>query len=199
MISLKRFTPRVLQVTMGLMVLCAFAVVPMTAQAETVGTTGLNGEVEAGALSVVAPLAIAMPPVHVTGSAQVATETVPSWQFADLTGQEAGYSVVVSAPDMYVGTSERYTITLKAQQAQAKDKTAEVEAEKHNAPASMAEAGLPVGEGSEAVTIQEAELAKGNGAWEVPAGPANIAVGVPPVTPSGQYTDTLTFTISAGV
>ncbi len=197
MMSLKRFTPRILQATMGLLVLCAFAVVPMTAQAETVGTTPLNGAVNAGALSVLAPEAIAMPAVSVTGSAQTAKQEVKEWQFADLTGKEEGYSVVVSAPVMKITTSDRYTIALKSAQAVATDPTAVAEAAAGNAPENKAESATLVGEAEEAATVQEAAATKGNGQWEVPAGANYIEVGIPALTPSGTYTSALTFTISA--
>lgn len=196
MISLKRHTPRILQVTIGLAVLCAFAVMPVAANAAE-STTALNGEVNAGALSVVAPLAIAMPAVSVTGTAQTATQEVKGWQFADLTGKEEGYAVVVSAPSMKIGSSEPYTITLKSHLAEAKDQTAEKEAESNNAPENKAAAGETVTESG--ATIQEAAPAKGNGLWEVPAEPAYLEIGIPAVTPSGLYSNVLTFTISAGV
>jgi hypothetical protein len=194
----KFLTPRVVRVAAGLAVASAFAVAPMVAQADTTTATGTIG---AGALSEVAP-AIAPFTAALTGVNQSVGTAVGAWSLTDAVGDGAAYNVSVSAGAPTIGGTS-IAGSLGSTWLALTPTTATADAS-NPAPASthpVAIAG-PVAVGATAATIENAAVNTGAGQWDFAADTGavhSLAVTLPGNAKSGAYSDTLTYTIAAGV
>src|SRR6202161_4149380 len=89
----KSLTPWVERLAGGMVVLGAFAMVPLAAQS---ATTSATGTLSAGSLSNTAPV-IAPFTATLTGDNQTVTTAVGGWSVTDATGNVLSYTVTVSA------------------------------------------------------------------------------------------------------
>jgi hypothetical protein len=189
---------RLRRTAVGLAVLSAFAAAPVMAQA---ATTNATGTLSAGGLSVVAP-AITPFTAVLTGVNQTVPTAVGGWSLTDAVGDGAAYNVSVSAgAPTIVGTSIAGSLggTWLAL-------TPTTSAADANNPAAasthpVAVAG-PLAIGATAVTIENAAVNTGAGKWDFGADSGltqNLAVTIPGDAVPGAYSDTLTYTIAAGV
>jgi hypothetical protein len=191
-------TPRLARVGAGLAVACAFAVAPMVAQADTTTATGTLG---AGALSEVAP-AITPFTAGLTGVNQSVNTAVGAWTLTDAVGDGAAYNVSVSAGAPTIGGTS-IAGSLGSTWLALTPTTAARDAN-NPAPATthpVAVAG-PVALGATAATIENAAVNTGAGQWDFAAdtgGVQSLAVTIPGNAQAGAYSDTLTYTIAAGV
>jgi hypothetical protein len=194
----KFLTPRVARIAAGLAVVSAFAAAPMVAQADTTTATGTVG---AGALSEVAP-AIAPFTASLTGTNQSVNTAVGAWTLTDAVGNGAAYNVSVSAGAPTIGGTS-IAGSVGSTWLALTPTTATPDAN-NPAPASthpVAVAG-PVAVGATAATIQNAAVNTGAGQWDFAAdtgGVQSLAVTIPGNAQAGAYSDTLTYTIAAGV
>ena len=194
----KLLTPRVSRVAAGLAVLSAFAAAPMVAQADT---TTATGTLSAGSLSEVAP-AITPFTAALTGVNQSVNTAVGAWTLTDAVGDGAAYNVSVSAGAPTIGGTS-IAGSLGSTWLALTPTTATTDAS-NPAPASthpVAVAG-PLAVGATAVTIENAAVNTGAGQWDFAAdtgGAQSLAVMIPGNAQAGAYSDTLTYTIAAGV
>jgi WxL domain surface cell wall-binding len=179
-------------------IVCAFAVAPVAADA---GTTAATGTLSAGGLSVVAPSITPFTAI-LTGVDQTVNTSVGAWSLTDAIGDGAAYNVSVSAgPPSIGGTS--IAGSLGGTWLALTPTTATADAS-NPAPASthpVAIAGS-LAVGATAVTIENAAVNTGAGKWDFAAdsgGVANLAITIPGNAVPGAYSDTLTYTIAAGV
>jgi hypothetical protein len=193
---MKKFsTPRVARIAAGLAVASAFVVAPMVAQADTTVATGTIG---AGALSEVAP-AITPFTASVTGVNQSVNAAVGAWTLTDAIGDGAAYNVSVSAGAPTIGSTS-IAGSLGTTWLALTPGTVAPDAS-NPAPASthpVAVAG-PVAVGATAATIENAAVNTGAGRWDFAANATGLAVTIPGDAQAGAYSDTLTYTIAAGV
>ncbi len=194
MISLKRYTPRILQATLGLLVLCAFAVVPMTAQAAA-NAVQLNGTIEAGPTTMSTPTVAAFT-ATLTGQTQSVRTSVGPWAITDASGG-VGYAVLLAASEPTVENSVPKAgteggITFEAQ-------TAAPAAGNHAAAPVRTEGEVPLS--ATGTTVEEAVAGTGQGVWNVPgdvvagANEGSVKVTLGGDMWAGAYASTLTFTI----
>jgi hypothetical protein len=194
----KLLTPRVSRVAAGLAVLSAFAAAPMVAQADT---TTATGTVSAGSLSEVAP-AITPFTAALTGVNQSVTTSVGAWTLTNAVGDGAAYNVSVSAGAPTIGgTSIAGSVGSTWLELTPTTSTPDAN---NPAPASThpVATGGPVALGATGATIENAAVNTGAGQWDFAAdtGAAqSLAVTLPGNAPAGAYSDTLTYTIAAGV
>jgi len=196
---LKFLSPRVTRVAAGLAAISAFAVAPMAAQAAPSDATGtLTG----GSLTNTAP-AFTPFSTTLTGLAQTENTAVGTWDVADATGSDDGYSITVSATrptvdaDGVGGAAATVVVgsTLKLYPTTA----AAVGGNTNTAPVAGAAQNLDVdGVGDPtASTIQNAPVGTGQGPWNFPED-AGAATGLEVVIPGnatpGAYLSTLTYT-----
>jgi hypothetical protein len=190
--------PRGSRIIAGLFVAGAFAAVPMVAQADS--TTAL-GTLSAGGLSVSAP-AITPFTAGLTGVNQVVHTAVGAWNLTDAVGDGAAYNVSVTAGAPSIGGTS-VAGSLGATWLALTPTTADADAN-NPAPASthpVAIAGS-LAVGATAVTIENAAVNTGAGKWDFAAdgtGVTDLAVTIPGDATPGAYSDTLTYTIAAGV
>jgi hypothetical protein len=196
---MKKFlNPRVARIAAGVAVVSGFAVVPMVAQADTTVATGTIG---AGALSEVAP-AITPFTASLTGVSQSVGAAVGAWTLTDAVGNGAAYNVSVSAGAPAInGTSIAGSLGTTWL---ALTPTTATPAPLNPAPASTAPVPVagPVALGATAATIENAAVNTGVGQWDFAAdagGVQSLAVTIPGDAQAGAYSDTLTYTIAAGV
>jgi hypothetical protein len=187
-----------LRTTVALGMVCAFAAAPVAADA---GTTAATGTLSAGGLSVAAPSITPFTAI-LTGVDQTVNTSVGAWSLTDAIGDGAAYNVSVSAgPPSIGGTS--IAGSLGSTWLALTPTTATADAS-NPAPASthpVAIAGS-LAVGATAVTIENAAVNTGAGKWDFTAdsgGVANLAITIPGNAVPGAYSDTLTYTIAAGV
>jgi WxL domain surface cell wall-binding len=177
---------------------CAFAAVPVAASA---ATTSVTGTLSAGGLSVTAP-SITPFTVVLTGVNQTVNTPVGAWSLTDAVGDGAAYNVSVSAGAPSIGGTS-IAGSLGGTWLALTPTTATADAS-NPAPASthpVAIAGS-LAVGATAVTIENAAVNTGAGKWDFAAdsgGVANLAITIPGNAAPGAYSDTLTYTIAAGV
>lgn len=186
----RTLTPRRAAVTLA--ALCAFAVLPVAAQADS---TDLSGTLTAGSLSNTAP-SIAPFSTTLTGLTQTVDTAVGSWSVTDATGSNNGYSVTVSgtAPTVAgttagAGTGASITLTPAAAVAATGNPAA-------TGPIAQAAQQLS----TTPATIENAPAGTGQGEWDFPgdSGSAkSLAVVIPGDASAGDYSSTLTFTTAA--
>jgi hypothetical protein len=170
----------------------------MVAQADTTTATGTLG---AGALSEVAP-AITPFTAGLTGVNQSVNTAVGAWTLTDAVGDGAAYNVSVSAGAPTIGGTS-IAGSLGSTWLALTPTTAARDAN-NPAPATthpVAVAG-PVALGATAATIENAAVNTGAGQWDFAAdtgGVQSLAVTIPGNAQAGAYSDTLTYTIAAGV
>jgi hypothetical protein len=197
---MKKFlTPRSLRIVAGLIVVSAFAVAPVAAQA--VGTnTDLDGTLTAGVLSSTTPTITAFG-TTLTGIVQTQYTEVSDWGVTDASATNLGWTVTVAASAPTVGgsapaagTGGSITLTPKAAVA--------VDDNLATAPTAGAAAALD----TTPYTIESAAAGKGQGPWDFPAdmgttgsSPTNnsLAVVIPGDAGPGAYESTLTYTTAA--
>jgi WxL domain surface cell wall-binding len=190
--------PRGSRIIAGAFVASALAAAPMVAQADT---TNATGTLSAGGLSVVAP-AITPFTATLTGVNQTVSTAVGAWNLTDAIGDGAAYNVSVSAGAPSIGGTS-IAGSLGSTWLALTPTTAAADAN-NPAPASthpVAVAG-PLAVGATAVTIENAAANTGAGQWDFAAGTGgvqNLAVTIPGNATPGAYSDTLTYTIAAGV
>jgi hypothetical protein len=194
----KFLSPRVSRVAAGLAVVSAFVAAPMVAQADT---TTATGTISAGSLSEAAP-AITAFTAGLTGVNQSVSTTVGAWTLTDAVGDGAAYNVSVSAGAPTIGGTS-IAGSLGSTWLALTPTTATPNAN-NPAPATthpVAVAG-PVAVGATAATIENAAVNTGAGQWDFAAdtgGVQSLAVTIPGNAKAGAYSDTLTYTIAAGV
>jgi hypothetical protein len=170
----------------------------MVAQADT---TTATGTLAAGALSEVAP-AITPFTAGLTGVNQSVHTAVGAWTLTDAVGDGAAYNVSVSAGAPTIGGTS-IAGSLGSTWLALTPTTAARDAN-NPAPATthpVAVAG-PVAVGATAATIENAAVNTGAGQWDFAAdtgGIQSLAVTIPGNAQAGAYSDTLTYTIAAGV
>jgi hypothetical protein len=177
---------------------CVFAAAPAVAQADT---TAATGTLSAGELSVVAPPITAFT-ATLTGTNQTVNTAVGAWSLTDAIGDGAAYNVSVSAGAPSIGGTSiagslGSTWLALTPTTSARDVNNPAPASTH--PVAIAGA-LAVG--ATAVTIENAAVNTGAGKWNFAAdtgGVQNLAVTIPGNAVPGAYSDTLTYTIAAGV
>jgi hypothetical protein len=182
-------TPRGSRIAAALVVASAFAAAPVVAQADT---TAATGTLSAGGLSVVAPPITPFTAV-LTGVNQTVNTPVGAWSLTDALGDGAAYTIGgTSIAGSLGGTWLALTPTTSTPDAS------------NPAPASthpVAIAGS-LAVGATAVTIENAAVNTGAGKWVFAAdtgGVKDLAVTIPGNATPGAYSDTLTYTIAAGV
>ena|SRR6202162_844627 len=190
--------PRSSRIIAGLVAVSAFAAAPMVAQADT---TNATGTLSAGGLSVVAP---AITPFTATlmGVNQTVNTAVGAWNLTDAIGDGAAYNVSVSAGAPSIGGTSiagslGSTWLALTPTTSARDANNPAPASTH--PVAIA-GSLAVG--ATAVTIENAAVNTGAGKWDFAAdtgGVQNLSVTIPGNAVPGAYSDTLTYTIAAGV
>jgi hypothetical protein len=194
---MKKFsTPRVARIAAGLAVASAFVVAPMVAQADTTVATGTIG---AGGLSEVAPV-ITPFAASVTGVDQSVHAAVGAWTLVDAIGNGAAYNVSVSAGAPMIGTT---ALSVGSTWLALTPTTATPDAD-NPAPQAQAPTAVagPVAIGATAATIENAAVNTGAGQWDFAADTGlvkSLAITIPGNAPAGAYSDTLTYTIAAGV
>jgi WxL domain surface cell wall-binding len=196
---MKKFIPpRGSRIIAGLCVASAFAAAPIAAQADT---TTATGTLSAGGLSVVAPPITAFT-ASLTGVNQTVATGVGAWNLTDAIGDGAAYNVSVSAgAPSIAGTSIAGSL---GSTWLALTPTTSARDTNNPAPASthpVAIAG-PLAVGATAVTIENAAVNTGAGKWDFApdaTGVQNLSVTIPGNAVPGSYSDTLTYTIAAGV
>ena len=182
----------------GLVLASAFAATPIAAQANT---TTATGTLSAGGLSVIAP-AITPFTAVLTGMNQTIYTSVGAWSLTDAIGNGAAYnvSVVASAPTIggtSIAASLGSTWLALTPTTSGPDSSNPAAASTH--PVAIAG---PVAVGATAVTIENAAVNTGAGMWDFAAdsgGVQSLAVTIPGNAVPGVYSDTLTYTIAAGV
>ncbi len=195
-----RFTHRVAvrRSAVALGMVCAFAAAPVAADA---ATTAATGTLSAGGLTVAAP-SIAPFTAILTGTNQTVNTSVGAWSLTDAIGDGAAYNVSVSAGAPSIGGTS-IAGSLGSTWLALTPTTATPDAS-NPAPASthpVAIAGS-LAVGATAVTIENAAVNTGAGKWDFAAdsgGVQNLAVTIPGNAVPGAYSDTLTYTIAAGV
>jgi hypothetical protein len=191
-----RVTPRRAAVALGMV--CAFAAAPMVAQA---ADTNATGTLSAGGLSVAAP-PITPFTATLTGVNQTVNTAVGAWSLTDAIGDGAAYNVSVTAGAPSIGGTS-IAGSLGGTWLALTPTTATADAS-NPAPASthpVAIAGS-LAVGATAVTIENAAVNTGAGKWDFAGdtgGVQNLAVTIPGNAVPGAYSDTLTYTIAAGV
>ena len=177
---------------------CALAGAPGVAQADT---TAATGTLTAGGLSVTAP-PITPFTATLTGVDQTVSTSVGAWSLTDAVGDGAAYNVSVSAgPPSIGGTSIAGSL---GSTWLALTPTTSTNDASNPAPVSthpVAIAG-PLAVGATAVTIENAAVNTGAGKWDFAADTGavqNLSVTIPGNAVPGAYSDTLTYTIAAGV
>jgi hypothetical protein len=195
----KFITPRSSRVIAALFVASACAAAPMAAQAAD--STIATGTLTAGGLLVVAPL-ITPFTAALTGVNQTVNTAVGAWSLTDAIGDGAAYNVSVTAGAPAInGTSIAGSLGSTWLALTPTTSTRDI---LNPAPASthpVAVAGS-VAVGATAVTIENAAVNTGAGKWNFAAdtgGVQNLSVTIPGNAVPGAYTDTLTYTIAAGV
>lgn len=190
----KLLNPRVARFATGLAVVSAFAAAPMVAQA---ADTTFTGTVGAGSLSVVAP-AIAPFTAGLTGVNQTVATGVGAWTLTDSVGDGAAYNVSVSAAAPTIGGTSiagslgTTWLTLTP--------TTPVPDANNPGTTSPTAIATPVALGATGAIIENAAANVGAGQQDVPADTGHgLAVTIPGNAAAGTYSDTLTYTISAGV
>jgi hypothetical protein len=191
-----RVSLRLSGVTLG--VVCAFAAAPLAARADT---TTVTGTLSAGGLSVAAP-PITPFTATLTGVNQTVSTAVGAWNLTDAIGDGAAYNVSVSAGAPSVGgTSIAGSL---GSTWLALTPTTSVRDVNNPAPASthpVAIAGA-LAVGATAVTIENAAVNTGAGKWDFApdtGGLQSLSITIPGNALPGAYSDTLTYTIAAGV
>lgn len=176
----------------------AFAATPIAALANT---TTATGTLSAGGLSVIAPV-ITPFTVTLTGMNQTVYTAVGAWSLTDAIGDGAAYNVSVAAGAPTIGgTSIAGSL---GSTWLALTPTTSLPDASNPAPASthpVAIAGS-LAVGATAVTIENAAVNTGAGKWDFAAdtgGVQSLAVTIPGNAVPGAYSDTLTYTIAAGV
>ena len=155
----------------------------------------------AGGLSVVAP-AIAPFTATLTGVNQTVSTAVGAWNLTDAIGDGAAYNVSVSAgAPSIVGTS--IAASLGSTWLALTPTTATADAN-NPAPATTHPVAVvgPLAVGATAVTIENAAVNTGAGQWDFAADTGavqNLSVTIPGNAVPGAHSDTLTYTIAAGV
>jgi hypothetical protein len=176
----------------------AFAVAPAVSQADT---TVATGTLSAGGLSVAAPPITAFT-ATLTGTNQIVNAAVGAWSLTDAIGDGAAYNVSVSAGAPSIGgTSIAGSLGSTWLALTPTTSTRDVNNPAAASTHPVAIAG-PLAVGATAVTIENAAVNTGAGRWNFAAdtgGVANLAVTVPGNAVPGAYSDTLTYTIAAGV
>jgi hypothetical protein len=191
-----RITLRRIALALGM--LCVFAAPPVVAQADT---TTATGTLSAGGLSVAAP-PITPFTATLTGVNQTVNTAVGAWNLTDAVGDGAAYNVSVAAGAPSIGGTS-IAGSLGGTWLALTPTTATVDAS-NPAPASthpVAIAGS-LAVGATAVTIENAAVNTGAGKWDFAGdtgGVRNLAVTIPGDAVPGAYSDTLTYTIAAGV
>jgi hypothetical protein len=190
--------PRSSRIIAGLIIASALAATATAAQANT---TIATGTLSAGGLSVIAP-AITPFTVTLTGMNQTVYTTVGAWSLTDAVGNGAAYNVSVSAGAPTIGGTS-IAGSLGSTWLALMPTTSAPDAS-NPAPASthpVAIAG-PLAVGATAVTIENAAVNTGAGMWDFAAdtgGVQSLAITIPGNAVPGAYSDTLTYTIAAGV
>jgi hypothetical protein len=194
----KFLTPRCSRIITGLVVASGFAAAPMVAQADT---TKATGTITAGGLTVVAPPISAFA-ATLTGVNQTVNTAVGAWSLTDAIGNGAAYNVSVTAgAPTIAGTS--IAGSLGSTWLALTPSTSAADVNNPAAPSThpVAVAG-PLAVGATAVTIDNAAINTGAGKWDFAGdtgGVQNLAVTLPGDAVPGAYSDTLTYTIAAGV
>jgi hypothetical protein len=182
----------------GLVVAAAIAAAPMVAQADT---TNATGTLSAGGLSVVAP-SIAPFTAVLTGVNQTVNAAVGAWNLTDAVGDGAAYNVSVTAGAPSIGGTS-IAGSLGATWLALTPTTATADGSNPAPPSTHPVAIVgPLAVGATAVTIENAAVNTGAGKWDFAAdsgGTKNLAVTIPGNAAPGAYSDTLTYTIAAGV
>jgi WxL domain surface cell wall-binding len=190
--------PRGSRIAAALVVASAFAAAPVVAQADT---TAATGTLSAGGLSVVAPSITPFTAV-LAGVNQTVNTPVGAWSLTDAIGDGAAYNVSVSAGAPTIGGTS-IAGSLGSTWLALTPTTSTADAS-NPAPASthpVAIAGS-LAVGATAVTIENAAVNTGAGKWNFAADTGavkNLAVTIPGNATPGAYSDTLTYTIAAGV
>ncbi len=190
--------PRSSRIIAGLFVASAFAAAPMAAQADT---TNATGTLSAGGLSVVAP-SITPFAATLTGSNQTVHTAVGAWNLTDAVGDGAAYNVSVSAGVPTIAGAS-IAPSLGTTWLALTPTTATADAN-NPAPAATHPVAVvgPLAVGAAAVTIENAAVNTGAGKWDFAADSGavqNLAVTIPGNAVPGAYSDTMTYTIAAGV
>jgi hypothetical protein len=191
-----RVTLRRTAVALG--TLCALAAAPGMARA---ATTAATGTLTAGGLSLVAPSITPFTAI-LTGVNQRVDTPVGAWSLTDAAGDGAAYNVSVSAGAPSIGGTS-IAGSLGSTWLALTPTTSTADAS-NPAPASthpVAIAGS-LAVGATAVTIENAAVNTGAGKWDFAADSgavANLSVTIPGNAVPGAYSDTLTYTIAAGV
>jgi hypothetical protein len=185
------------RIVAGLFVASAFAVAPVAAQADT---TNVTGTLTGGSLSVTAPV-IAPFSAALTGVTQTVPTAVGAWNLSDATGNGAAYNVSVSAGAPSIGGTS-IAASLGSTWLALTPTTATADAG-NPAPATTHPVAIvgPLAIGATAVTIQNAAANTGAGQWDFAADSGvtqNLEVTIPGNAVTGDYSDTLTYTIAAG-
>ena len=191
-------TPRGSLTVAALVAVSAFAAAPVAAQADA---TTATGTLSAGGLSVVAPPITPFTAV-LTGVNQIVHTPVGAWNLTDALGDGAAYNVSVSASAPTIGGTSiagslGSTWLALTPSTSTADPSNPAAASTH--PVAIVGA-LAVG--ATAVTIENAAVNTGAGKWDFAAdtgGVQNLAVTIPGNATPGAYSDTLTYTIAAGV
>lgn len=185
---------RVTRAALGLAAVSAFAFAPMAAQAATTTATGTLGT---GALSVAAP-AITAFTASLTGVNQSVTTGVGAWSLNDSVGDGAAYNVSVKAAAPTIagasiaGSLDTTWLTLTP--------TTAVPGTGNPATSSPTAIATPVALGATAAIIENAAADVGPGLQAFPADSGSgLSVVIPGNAKTGAYSDTLTYTIAAGV
>jgi hypothetical protein len=190
--------PRGLRIIAGMAVASAFAAAPIAAQADS---TVATGTLTAGGLSVVAP-AIAAFSATLTGVNQTVNTAVGTWNLTDAIGDGAAYNVSVSAGAPAInGTSIAGSLGSTWLALTPTTSARDLSNPAPNSTHPVAIAGS-LAVGATAVTIENAAVNTGAGKWVFvgdTGGVQNLAVTIPGNAVPGSYTDTLTYTIAAGV
>jgi hypothetical protein len=195
---MKFLTPRVARVATGVAVASAFVAAPMLAQADA---TVATGTLTAGALLVVAPV-ITPFNAALTGVTQSVPAQVGAWTLTNAVGNGAAYNVSVAAGAPSInGTSIAGSV---GSTWLALTPTVSTPALGNPAPASTHPVPVagPIAIGATAATIENAAVNTGSGQWNFAAdavGAPSLAITIPGNAAAGAYSDTLTYTIAAGV
>jgi hypothetical protein len=197
----KFISPRVTRVAAGLVVLSAFAVAPMAAQAASNEATGtLSGGVLENTAPTFTPFSATL-----TGLAQTHNTPVSLWTVTDATGSDDGYSITVSATAPTVdadaapgGTTPAVIAgsTLKLYGTSATP----VSGNANTAPVAEVAQQLDVDGTPAASTIQNAPMGTGQGPWSFPAdggASTGLEVVIPGTATPGAYSSTLTYTTAS--
>jgi hypothetical protein len=207
-------TPRITRAAIGLAAVSAFAVAPMAAQAAITSQSTAQATLDAGAMTIAAPLITAYQ-TTLTGLTVSPTTPVGTWNVTDATGSNLGWNVTVKATDPKTADHPAGAdpIADPAVPGHAMSPNAGNPLSLTAGPATPTSSGngatAPVSDtiqalspGTAETVAHTAQVAQGEGSWDflgTVGVPQLLTVVIPADATAGVYTSTLTFTVAAGV